>query len=140
MELTYPDGSTATVEGEFSGCGPWVAEGDGGGKEAAYAEIQILTESGGADSVALEDVDKREAELDVRAPAPGQSDVPQRPEGERTGDNTGTFGTPAGGAGSHRGSSSGCTAGGGPGNAPVGLGLVLALALLALSVRRRRLA
>lgn len=140
VTLEYPDGSLEIVGATFNGCSPPVLTGDN--NALAYAEIQVLSESGAPEAVAAGDVDKREAQLEVRAPSAGQASLPQNPAVAGTIDaRAGTFGTrPSDVSSAPSAASSGCTATGqgtatGKGSTAV-LGLLgLGLALLAL--RRR---
>ena len=135
VEITFADGSTQLLEGEFSGCGNWDITGGGAGDgEAAYADIQIMSESGEAESIKPEDVATREPEIETRSPNPGQGDVPQNPDRPAVDDRSGTFGTPADDTTPPAESSSGCSHTDNSGNsAPI---LLFGLLLLGL-IRRR---
>ena len=142
VEVTYQDGTTATVQGKWDGCGGFqTAEGDDLVQPgvAAAAEIQVLGESGEPTTVPLGEVDAKEAEIDNRAPDPTASERTQTPEARDRKDPTGAFSTPDGpGASGQTGDdvkSSGCTVGhtGNPG----ALWLVFGLMGLALVMRRR---
>ena len=155
ITITFENGDTMSYEGEFQQCsgGPPVQLGGPEGP-SPVAEVQVLSETGGAESVPLDKVDDREKELDGRVPQSGLSDIPQRPL-PGTGTNTGTFGTTTSNGGTTAGSgttggttstgstatgtgskSSSCQTGAAPGNAaPLALLLLL---IAALVLQRRR--
>ena len=147
--LTFPNGETKEVVGTFQSCGPFLAEDDGGAAEPAYADIQVMNESGDPVSIAADDVNEKEAEIDVRAPDPEQSDVEKKPPEDtpkpEENPNSGTFGTPGEnplpttGGESQGEESSSCQAAAttAPTGPPIGLLLVFGLSL-ALCLRSRR--
>ena len=136
VEITYPTGDKVTVPGSFTECGPFVA--DAGSEptqnQPPAADIQVMSESGAAESVAAGDIDKREQEIEVRTPIPTQANIPQTSGLGDDDPQSGTFGTPAS---SPKSGSSGCSAAGT--GAPM-TGLLFGLVLLGLVVTRRRIA
>ncbi|MFT7624233.1 MAG: MYXO-CTERM domain-containing protein, partial [Myxococcota bacterium] len=145
VEIEYPDGQKAVVTGSFTECGGFDSTVDVTVGEPAAAEIQILGESGGAETVPAGDVATREPELDKRAPNPQQASVEQRPEAAAqepiSGFGTsppGSGGTTNAGTGSGSGgSSSGCTASSGSSSTTPALVLLGVIGLLGLLRRRR---
>jgi MYXO-CTERM domain-containing protein len=64
ITFTYADGDEITMEGPFEQCANIVMEDSALGGQPAAAEIQVLTETGEAETVAPEDVERRDVELD----------------------------------------------------------------------------
>ena len=136
VKLTYPDGTSETQEVTWQGCSPPIVT--GGGDASALGEIQILSESGAPTAVDPSDVAEAEAKIELRAPSPGQSDVPANPLPDRD-NGAGTFTPPAGGGDTvttaTSGGSSGCTTGSRGSLASV---FAAAFGLLLLVTRRKR--
>jgi hypothetical protein len=88
VTFTFADGEEITMEGPFEQCSNVVLEDSAMGGQPAAAEIQVLTESGEAEVVAPEDVEKRDMELDRVGMIGGT--------GGTVGTGTGTTPTPTG--------------------------------------------
>ena len=129
--LTFADGTTKEKIGDFQQCGGFTAAGGDAEDSTAYADIQILSESGGAESVKPEQVNEKEAEIDIRAPTPGQSDVEKDPNAQPP-TTTPPVTTGEGGG------SSGCSLSAGPVAALPTLLLLLMLAVLVSGLGRAR--
>jgi hypothetical protein len=138
--LEFPGGEITYVEGEWKDCGFQPAGGDGGGDVAPAAEIQVMNESGPPETVKQEDLDAKEAEMDMRSPDPNASDKEQDPEANADGSADGTFGTPdpevdpGAGSGAGQGTGSGEGKGGSASGCSTGLGPAGAMGWMLLMV------
>jgi len=150
ITLTWPNGESIDVAGTYQDCSGFIPEEgattvDEDGPSGA--QIQILGEEGAPLTVASGDVDKKEAEIDARAPTPGAADVPAEEDADSADLDVGLFGPivdktspgkvgggkSAGGGGG--GGSSGCVAGTGGTGA---LGVLLLLLCIAGVLRTSR--
>ncbi len=135
VTITFEDGDSYFLEGEFSQCNGWEGGVAAGGDdefapgESAADEIQVLSESGDPEAVAPADVPAKEAEIEARTPIPGNSDRAGDPVAPPKTDTKPK--TDGGGGGSS------CQAGGGSGS-PMAAALLL-LCLAGLVTRRQRL-
>ncbi|MFT7625746.1 MAG: hypothetical protein ACI9WU_004937, partial [Myxococcota bacterium] len=96
VEITYPDGSVKLVEGTLQECQPFEPlDGDYTEGEPAVADIQVLGESGQAQSVDPKSISDIEPTLDLRVPSAGQANVKAAPTGvDVDAPPSGTFSTP----------------------------------------------
>ena len=145
VKLIYGPGDEVTVAGQYNECGGFGME-DGADPTAgqpAEAAIQVMNESGEAETINPDKLDEAEAQLDVRVPNPQQSNVTAPPDDRTNDPNSGTFGTPQPGtntgssaSGSSGSGGSGCTQSAQPFS---GGGAAFALMLLLATLGLRRL-
>jgi len=140
VDLTFQDGSSRRVAGNFEQCGGYEPTADSGtSSRPALARIQVMNESGAPTEVAFdeEEIQAWDDELELRFGNPNMAGVTQNPDANVT-DNTGTFGQAPGTAGLGGGGDCGCTSVQSGNDLPYGGAIAGLLGLVGIMLWRRR--